>query len=321
MLLSSEFVRQVTGPPNRVILVGNGATANGWLPIRQALAHLQPRVYPQWSRLSPTTQDAFLPYITTLQVFEYQAAVKRITHYPSRRNVPPSVSVYRNIKRVTDTFFEFLEHLGQAYTQARSLNAISFQPEIDYIQRYFSSNAGIITLNWDELAWFLSNPNGTPAFANIIQLHGRATYPESMVLPTELILTEGPVNLTNLIRSDKLRANATKAIQTRISHSFLLQRIARRTSDIDAALRHAHFTAMDWLENASELVLWGIALNQYDSELLTILNLSAEERLNRNKPAYSVAIVDVDPNVKSRAAGLFRVPEDSIKFTKAPVDY
>ena len=95
---------------------------------------------------------------------------------------------------------------------------------------------------------------------SIIQLHGRCSIPDSLVLPTELIID---TNIFKLKEENLLKNDA--ALRT-----DYLSRYFRGTKNIRQSLKDVHGIAYDWLEKAKTLIILGIAFNVYDAELISL---------------------------------------------------
>lgn len=112
-----------------------------------------------------------------------------------------------------------------------------------------NDGVGVITINWDELLWQRGG-------LNLIQLHGRATHPNSLILPMEQIQDGSLCEDLQLIEKPKLdHAELDRAFR----------------GECRAWLREAETLAFQWIEFARELVIYGVAMNPYDAELFQVL--------------------------------------------------
>lgn len=70
------------------------------------------------------------------------------------------------------------------------------------------------------------------------------------------------------------------------------------------SLNNAHKKAIDWLENARHLIVWGVGFHEYDAELATIF--MCEPKMERR----ALTIVNPDPKAQARAIALCHITAD-----------
>lgn len=64
-----------------------------------------------------------------------------------------------------------------------------------------------------------------------------------------------------------------------------------------------HSTSMNAIENCKNIFIWGLALNSYDAELMTMLNF-AKENQNKTKKLW---VINTDKNAAIRAAACTKI--------------
>ena len=110
-------------------------------------------------------------------------------------------------------------------------------------------DVGVVTTNWDPCFWEASQ------FENIIQLHGLAGEPESIVLPGEFA-SDGEV--AEILDNHRF-AIEDQAVRPQVQRMF--HGDFRRP--LTAALQAAGF----WLRGAHTIIAWGLGFHPYDSEV------------------------------------------------------
>ena len=232
--------------PKKIILIGNGAIYNCWVPLKNNLI----------GRCKPdsTYKEAFESADSEFQIASYLAQsvfkfhTTLYTKQESADNILREISIYKDTIDLVSKSFTLINFL--------------IRPELNIVQQYCDSDTGIIVLNWDETFWNMIN-----IFPNLLQMHGRCSYPDTIILPTE-------------IASEKTN----------------LQEIHRMVDDPVslAALKDVHSYAYKWLTEANEVLSWGINYNIYESELNVLIE-SASHPYNDK----ITKIININPNRKT----------------------
>ena len=241
--------------PETVLLIGNGAIENGNIPLERIIYGLDTKSKSDRIEKATHIQELAILYLARL-AFYYRSNAERLflkaarieklddDNYREIDEIGPYLHLIRN-KRI---------ELAKAYDEATKSNEISLRNREFFNKSYSNDSTGIVTINWDEVLW------NDSSIDNIIQLHGRCSLPDSLVLPTELIIDTNIFKLKegNLLKNDV-------ALRT-----DYLSRYFRGTKIIRQSLEDVHGIAYDWLRKAKTLIIWGIAFNVYDAELISL---------------------------------------------------
>jgi len=292
----------------KVIIVGNGAVKNGWLPLEHTIHNRYETVFPSWPLLDEVLKKEALPQILSHYVFRYRLAIRRVPRIVDDQTAKLDIGPFRGVEEDIDGFLGLTQEIGEAYTAAASRGLVRLKGDIDSLRNNDFPSTMVITTNWDELLWSDTDEQGHFTFPNIVQLHGRASIPESLVLPTEFVIEDMPSTMFSLIKDSKLQHDAVRALEKRIESSVLLSKLARRSPMVHKSLTSAHGTALRWLRTAREVILWGLALHEYDSELMTILYVTADQRDHDHMEPYQLKVIDISEDVVRRACAILRVP-------------
>lgn len=248
--------------PKKILLVGNGAVEGGWPPLARALGCDQIK--------SEDTLASLLAGFT----FHYRNFRNEllISLHDPKEDPAKLVSKF---KEELDILHNHRWQVANAYQTAESLGEIRLR-SCEPIDTLFKDprEIGVITTNWDGLIW------NQHRFQNVIQIHGLSTHSDSLIFPSELSTDE---QIFELARFSNLTAAAKDSISKLGKHYRGL---------MASALRNAHGLAMQWLREAEEITVWGLALHPYDAELLTVVQNWA-----RYKPKVTDGCVTIiNPN-------------------------
>jgi hypothetical protein len=228
--------------PDTVLLIGNGAIRNGNVPLENVIYRFSNSRQPQDPTIHYLARMVFI-----YRSFRDQLLIKIANDQEIKKNI------HIEEKEDVELLLETREILEDAYITATEKDEISLINK-EKFQSYLSkNNTGVITINWDEVLWDWNNQS----IENIIQLHGRCSVHNSLILPTELTLDE---NIFEVIKS---KLNAKPNIIKQLSYYY-------RNDSVRKALRKVHNRAYDWLVNTKQLIIYGVAFNIYDSELLSL---------------------------------------------------
>jgi hypothetical protein len=137
------------------------------------------------------------------------------------------------------------------------------------------SDIGVITTNLDACFW------QSDRFRNVVQLHGLAGEPESIVLPGEFTSDEELAEILDnqglVIEDDNVRTQ--------------VQRMFR--GNFRRPLTAALHTADSWLAHAQTIIVWGLALHPYDAEVCKLL---WHFRTSSNHLKHVIAINPSEPD-------------------------
>lgn len=148
---------------------------------------------------------------------------------------------------------------------------------------------GVITTNWDNVLW------NDPRIKNIVHIHGRCDYYQSLILPTELSHDEDIFDLLsnqNVIKQENLE-------KFRQYYRGGFRKI----------LLECHDLARTWLMCADKLIIWGVAFNTYDAELNTLIR---EYRSNRTK-IPDVTVINPNKEAADTTKSLLNVEPNNFK--------
>ena len=209
--------------PKRVILIGNGAIEGGWAPLRDEL-------------MKYSTGSVYEEVMSSCD-YENQIAgylAQNVLSFHSIFFDTPIIEKDIAVRR--ELYLRTNELIGNTFSKS----TFRLRNEIDFILRKIDDQTGVVVLNWDETIWKMKND-----FPNVLHLHGRCSYPDTLILPTELTLEKYYLQNNTGLFVD--------------------------SPDSLIALRNVHSSAYNWIKYADEIITWGINFNLYDSELNILL--------------------------------------------------
>jgi hypothetical protein len=265
--------------PNTVILIGNGAIENGWDPVIDSFTEFKwTEKHGLDSKLFKTINRKSASHCLSIISFIYRLFRNSLLKYPERKEKIP----------ILQEILEFKIFLSKKFQEN---NNLKIRKELKIIQdsireTEFFFNTGIITLNWDELFW-----NSPELFPNLVQLHGRVGVPYSLVFPTDLSIDENILELALENSSAKLDPEENKLISR---------------ENIYIELNNCHNAAVHWLNEANKLIIWGVALNEYDAELNSILFSLTQSKIE------SITIFDINDDMKNMVSNIMSFPVEKI---------
>ena len=225
---------------NVALIVGSGAVKNAWNPVIRALQ----TYYPNDFQLDKNGANSFLANLVFLRrYFELKKSDK-------------AEELYKNVKR----------KLSDNIVESERNGEIKAQPALRQIINRFivepKNNLLPITTNWDSTIMNAINsyeyPNAFKFSERLpgIYLHGKATEPDSLYLPSEI--------------GDESYRSEQHRSEYRIGHAHTVKLL----SDCDRA------------------ILYGISLDPLDAELANMLALG----LGESKKLKEIIIVNPDFN-------------------------
>jgi hypothetical protein len=223
--------------PTHVILAGNGAIIGGTIPLLKAIKEVTTREIAESAAAS----------VAAVLAQNYKG-----NKLFALKDLSEVIENVGSLDKYLAEYYLFKSALSKYYSESYikgELKLRSSESIKSAITLVPPKNVGLITTNWDACIW---NAN---EFENVIQLHGLAGEPESIVLPGEFASDEEFADVLENhgfeIEDDNIRAQ----VQRMFRGNF------RRP--LTAALQ----TADQWLNSAETIVIWGFAFHPYDSEV------------------------------------------------------
>jgi hypothetical protein len=265
--------------PPKLILIGAGAINDSWKPLESVfrdavnISSINFKVFS-----SNNKNNEMAAYLGQLV---YGCHVNSISKLQLRNDKTADDSQKANIEKEIDRlnsgFHSFINAICYNYKEAK----LKLRKESKVVINEISDDTGVIVLNWDETIWEM-----TPIFKNLIQIHGRISYPGTIILPMEI--------------------GVEKIYFDKEAGLYQMER-----EDIDS-LNTAHGIAYDWMCSAEQIVSWGVGYNIYDAEFHSLLESAFYTRsTSRNKP--NVLNINIDPNNDFSISRLMNVPMTNIE--------
>lgn len=253
-----------------VVLVGNGALKNGWLPLRRVLDQWVERDSQSHSiikKLRVQNTEA----LHQLGSLSYRFKIARALLYQEwcHKTRPITEIETRGISRTIQEFLTLRREIGRAYCEAHQELSLKCDPMINNI---IGENSAVITTNWDKA--ILSHPQ----IRSSVFLHGKCDHPESLVFPTELIIEDIIFELPRMLPELK-----------GCSSSFIHELLSIFRSGTVDALLAAHTQASTLIREASRLVIWGYSLGDFDADINALVGTNIN-------PAVTSELIVINPN-------------------------
>ncbi len=286
-----ELITNVeTAPLQKIVIVGNGAVENGNEPLRRAIATFEG--YDKHVGLDEKYKTSNPDLSSYLAAFSF---VARDTRYALLKFLSQNGTIESPEKEVIDFsvagFNEFRNQIGKSFCAAQENREISlrdYSSVLRYLELENDEPFGVISTNWDELLF--ENKLFSKHF---IALHGRATEPASLILPMESTIDDTIVDL--FLQN---RAFPADSKEMELINKAFRDRGVRQHHD------YIHQIASRWLSNAKRIVLWGVAFNSYDAELISLIPKDTRDRslfiLNPDTRARDIAGALLAGNSKNR---------------------
>ncbi len=184
-------------------------------------------------------------------------------------------------------YYDFKNSLCQKFNDSFDNKKISLR-DSDIISQIIGGTnkeeLGVVTTNWDKTFWASSN------FLNVVQLHGLSDQRESIVLPSEFATDEDLMEILDNYGN----ALGNEVVRLQVLRMFRDQ--YRRP--LQVALHTAEF----WMNSAQTIVIWGLALHPYDSEVRSLLNAVGKYASKDIKKR--IIVVNPDKNVATLGRAL-----------------
>ena len=265
-----------TKPLTKILIVGNGAVDGGNEPLRNAIADCEE--YERYAGIDTKYKNSNPDLATYLGAVAY---VARDNRYAVLRLLAEKGQLDES-ERSWFTFHaefvvKFRNTIGQRFSKAREDRKIKLR-DTSYIFRYLNLKDdepfGVISLNWDELLF-----ENKKLSEHLVALHGRASIPQSLILPMEA--TTDDVILDLFLKSHPMVPE---------SPDMQLIQKAFREKKVRDEHDYIHHVASRWLQNAKQIVMWGVALNPYDAEFISLIPKDDRER----------SLVVINPDARAR---------------------
>ncbi|KYG68754.1 hypothetical protein AZI87_05850 [Bdellovibrio bacteriovorus] len=255
---SDQLIRTDNKSSETVVLLGNGAVENGWGPLRNVLDKwivADKNIPDIVQNLRRRNSEAF----HQLSILSYKYKIHRGYHFAQWTR---SKNGSKNGMSIADTEKEGLASQIQGFLTLRDAIANEYKKdqaklalrESKVINSLIGTNARFITTNWDNTLW---NSN---RFKNVVHLHGRCDFSDSLVFPTELVIEDTAFDLGPFV--EDLKGTSEK-----------FQKLVKRTYRYGSMhpLIEAHVKASEWIGSAKRLIVWGYSLGDYDADISALI--------------------------------------------------
>lgn len=266
--------------PTHVIFAGNGATIGGTAPLLRAIAEVTGRAVAECAAASVCAVLA--------------QSYKGRKHF-ALKDLMEVIDNVGSLDAYLADYYSFKAALSRHYSDGfigGELQVRSSATVESIIASVPSSEIGLITTNWDSCFW------ETSKFENIIQLHGIAGQPESIVLPGEFSSDE---ELAEILDNHGLKIEDDE-IRIQVQRMF--------RSDYRRPLAAALQTAGFWLDRAHTIIAWGLAFHSYDSEVCKLAwDVSQESTESKH-------IIVINPSERDREVCRFLFSSQKFTFSE-----
>lgn len=260
-----------------VVLVGNGAIQNGWLPLREVLdpmIHIDQDASEVVKNIKIQNCETF----HQLAILSYRFKLYRAQTL--RKLIEKKMTLKElqdeGLDSVVDEFLELRSGIGHSYKKHENELTLKIT---EPIRSLIGDRTTFITTNWDETLW------NEEEFKNLAYLHGRSSLPQSIVFPTELLIDDTMFDPMTLDGFDQ----CSKKFKQELGEVFRFRAIAQLMDTITFA--------GEAVKNAKKIVVWGFNLADYDADINTLL--SANSRTDQE-----LVVINPDFSSFGRAVGL-----------------
>lgn len=277
-LINCEFEDPAEFEPNTVILIGNGAVENGNEPLKRALLSLEDyqshylcKSEIRYKLYGPNLSTILAAYAYNARSYKYDL-LKCIQDGKFNGQWRECASIF------FEMFNKFRAEIGAKFTVSKSDKEIKLHtfPISEILDG--KNSFAVISTNWDELLY-----DDDLYSKNLISLHGRASIPDSLILPMEATIDDYIVDVFLDRNNFKSDPEEKKAIE-----------MAFRSKETREKHDSAHSIAQKWLLHANKIVFWGTAFNAYDAELMTIIPQSGPD------PRFEKKLIIINPDYEAR---------------------
>lgn len=245
----------------RLILVGNGAVKNGWDPIAASFKRFKPPVLTSRIDLEKyVNNEKLLEGLTVLahlrRLFRAQYVAQKLSGKETELTFKLLSDLNELNNVISEDFLSFAFEKKISFTKEKYL----IDKILENRQEFF--NTLIMTLNWDPLLW------DDNLVGNLAYLHGNAYSPESLFYPSHL-LSENEEFIS-------INKNLRQAF-TEEELNILVK------GDKDKILLSLAQLFVNVFSEAEEMILWGVGLNAYDADIITVLAVVPHANLKHIK--------------------------------------
>lgn len=244
-----------------IVFAGNGCIENGIRPLRRILDRFIIKNSDSALLKSLLSSDSEASH--QLAVMSYTFKLNRAVYF----NKLMSGVDGREELRMMKGFNQFRDALGSEYSATSDL---SLRID-DGIKKVIGRKALVVTTNWDQVLW------SHPDVVDLIQLHGRCDWSESLVFPTELIVEDTPYDLNAVMGAlNKMPSE---------SRDLIFSSYRWNTSN-HLLMMYMHVHRL--LKKVKRIVIWGYSLSDYDADINTLIGTwSAKNELLVINPELS----------------------------------
>lgn len=276
----NDLIRYDGSHADSVVLVGNGAIHNGWKPLREVL---DPMIND-----GPDTSDVVKKIkVQNRETFHQLAIISyRFKLYRAqilRRLIEGELSLRvlekKGLDPIVDSFLALRNQIGNSYSTQKQELSLKIN---DKIRKLIGENALYITTNWDETLW------NERTVKNVAYLHGRASLPQSIVFPTELLIDDSLFDPRTLDGFNE----CSEKFKQMLSEVFRFRSIAQLMDTINFSC--------EAIKKAKRLIVWGFNLADYDADINTLLSTNS-------RPEQELVVINPDFNAFGRALGLTNI--------------
>lgn len=258
---NSTLVRNDNSEVKTVVFVGNGAVENGWTPLRQTMDMYLNKdtgvVAPSLIRLRKRNKETF----HQLAILSYKFKIARgmlffnWSQFKKGDATKDSVQVTQSmgLPQPIGTFLSLRADIACAYKTQSSNLSLRINTDIEEL---IGTDAHFVTTNWDNTIW-----NHPLYNKNVVYMHGRCDYKDSLVLPTELLVEDAAYDFSIF----------TKAELKPLGQPFASEVVSAFRCAHIRSLLAAHDVAIVWLKRANRIVIWGFSLADYDADINALI--------------------------------------------------
>jgi hypothetical protein len=290
--------------PKKVFIIGNGAVAGGWEPVKSAIRSGSPTDPPGQTTSSELANFPLEAISTTAFLFRaFRSSLCRILRHPNVGG-RSAIDLMNRLIDTRQSRFAIAQHFDQYINNGK----IYFNDEIQIVEKLWAPDEdAIITTNWDKLIFKTNFPSN-----KVIPLHGITSHPDTLILPTEMscddrVFAEDSALLVSLF---------TEAGKGGINKVDIYNAFTRGAAA--NYVEAAHYAAMSWLENVEEIIIWGLGVHTYDAELSAVLRTTHAARIKSNiRPLKKLTVIDICRKKIEHIAHLVGYDHRKVTFIQA----
>jgi hypothetical protein len=283
---SIDPIEPIKFEPKKLIIIGSGAVENSYVPLIRAVEKFPLVKIPAGMYGGIYNDHSVIMHSLANSYFKYRIFREKFLHEISSRTL--RMPKHKGMLDIISDFSKLRRGIADEFASAKSSNEIALSAKcVKLLSEADWSETAVITTNWDELVWDI------PSCKNLIQLHGRSTFRDSLIVPTEMSFDENVLGWATKCFDINSLDEASKEVG-RDDFEKIFEDVSRNSSQ--AELHKAHQTALYWLDSAKEITFFGVALNVYDAELNSVL--FARDALTKGQ--YK-KVTNINPDRKSNS--------------------